>query len=111
MGLVDKITGRTRKLEKLPEGGKRVTVTNKKGGKKEIIKGKNYRAVTKTDKLGRETLSKERSGKKRSKIETKYNDFSDKASEVKVTNKKGLFGKKKVREAKFKKDNRDFFGK
>ena len=109
MGLVDKIMGRTRKVKKLSEGGKKVTVTNKKGGKKEIIKGKNFRAVTKTDKLGRETLSKQRSGKKRSKTQTKYNDFSDKPSEVKVTRKKGLLGKKTIKKAKFKKESGDFF--
>ena len=99
-----------RTVEKLPEGGKRVRVTDKEGRvKKEVIKGKGYRGVTKFDKQGREVVSKSRSGKERSKTQTKYNDFSDKPSEVKVTRKKGLLGKKTVRKAKFKKDNRDFF--
>ena len=99
-----------RTVEKLPEGGKRVRVTDKEGRvKKEVIKGKGYKGVTKFDKQGRETLSKQRSGKERSKTQTKYNDFSDKPSEVKVTRKKGLLGKKTVRKTKFKKDNRDFF--
>ena len=104
-----------RKVEKLPEGGKKVTVTDKEGRvKKEVIKGKGYRGVTKFDKQGREVVSKQRSGsilnpKSKSKIETSYQgDFSNKKSEVKVTDKK-RGEKKRVRKASWKKDDRDFF--
>ena len=104
-----------RTVEKLPEGGKKVTVTDKEGRvKKEVIKGKGYRGVTKFDKQGREVVSKSRSGsilnpERKSKTKTSYqDDFSNKKSEVKLTTKeKGK--KKKVIKASWKKDDRDFF--
>ena len=104
-----------RTVEKLPEGGKRVRVTDKEGRvKKEVIKGKGYRGVTKFDKQGREVVSKSRSGsmlnpERKSKTKTSYqDDFSNKKSEVKLTTKE-RGKKKKVIKAKYKKDNRDFF--
>jgi hypothetical protein len=112
MGLVDKALGRKRTVEKFPEGGKQVTVTNKKGEKKVKFKGgRGYRTTQKFDAQGRETLSKTRLQGERSKIEMKYSDpskyerYPNKPLEVKVTNKKGLFGKKKVRTSKRKADN------
>ena len=109
-----KKTGK-RTVEKLPEGGKRVRVTDKEGRvKKEVIKGKGYRGVTKFDKQGREVVSKSRSGsmlnpERKSKTKTSYqDDFSNKKSEVKLTTKE-RGKKKKVIKAKYKKDNRDFF--
>ena len=111
---ITKKTGK-RTVEKLPEGGKRVRVTDKEGRvKKEVIKGKGYRGVTKFDKQGREVVSKSRSGsmlnpERKSKIKTSYqDDFSNKKSEVKLTTKE-RGKKKKVIKAKYKKDNRDFF--
>jgi len=122
MGLVDKALGRKRKVEKFPEGGKQTTITNKKGEKKVVTKGKNYRGVQKFDAQGRETLDKTRMGKllgkktERAKMKKKYSDpskyerFPNKPLEVKVTTKKGLFGKKKVRKSKRKADNKVIFG-
>ena len=122
MGLVNKALGRKRTVEKFPEGGKQVTITNKKGKTKVVTKGKGYRGVEKFDAQGRKTLSKSRTGRllgnktERRKMEMKYSDpskyvrFPNKPLEVKVTKRKGLFGKKTVRKSERKADNRVIFG-
>ena len=116
MGLVNKALGRKRTVEKFPEGGKQTTITNRKGETKVVTKGRGYRGVEKFDAQGRKTLSKSRSGGERRKMEMKYSDpskyvrFPNKPLEVKVTKRKGLFGKKTVKTSKRKADNRVIFG-
>ena len=119
MGLVNKALGRKRTVEKFPEGGKQITITNKKGEKTVKYKGgrgTDYKNTRKFDAQGRETLSKSRLQGERSKMEFKYSDpdkyerYPNKPLEVKLTKRKGLFGKKTVKGYKRKPDNTLTFG-
>ena len=100
MGLVNKALGRKRKVEKFPEGGKQITITNKKGEKTVKYKGgrgTDYKTTRKFDAQGRETLSKSRLQGERSKLEFKYRDPSideripKKPLQAKLSKRKGLF--------------------